>query len=93
MGFLDQVYGSIIGPVANRAINVSGQHKDLFCKRDNQITDHVSISHYDSLKEPKGAIGKGFLRTAGAITDFNPVFNIALGRPYKCTKCNRVRFE
>ena len=30
-------------------IHTSGQHKDLFCKECQKVTDHVSISHAENL--------------------------------------------
>ena len=37
--------------LGDRAINVSGQHKDLLCERCDKMTEHISVSWADLADE------------------------------------------
>jgi hypothetical protein len=93
MGFWDSVTGVIEKQFVNRAFNLSGQHKDIYCERCRRITDHVSISHAKSLKRrhARGSAGVRVLtHLVGRLNDLNPAENILVGRPYRCGGCGGV---
>ena len=83
--------------VADRAINVSGQHKDLLCEGCAAVTDHVSISWAELADEApisdSSPIVKNSLRALGRFGDLEPISNIHRGRPYRCTRCHIIRFD
>ena len=83
--------------LADRAINVSGQHKDLLCQRCEAVTDHVSVSWAELADEApisdSSTFVKNSLRALGRVGDLEPISNINRGRPYRCTKCHIIRFD
>ena len=83
--------------LADRAINVSGQHKDLLCKRCEAVTDHVSVSWAELADEApisdSSTFVKNSLRALGRVGDLEPISNINRGRPYRCTRCHIIRFD
>lgn len=90
MGFWNAVGNIFEKQFVDRALNLSGQHKDLYCERCKHITDHVSVSHAVSLARANGGASRGmrlFSRVVGKISDLNPAENLLLGRPYRCGKC------
>ncbi|MEJ7618106.1 MAG: hypothetical protein WKF30_14350 [Pyrinomonadaceae bacterium] len=90
MGFWNAVGNIFEKQFVDRALNLSGQHKDLYCEKCGRITDHVSISHAVSLTRAHGSTSRTmrlFSRVVGKISDLNPAENLLLGRPYQCGKC------
>ncbi|MEJ7616422.1 MAG: hypothetical protein WKF30_05500 [Pyrinomonadaceae bacterium] len=90
MGFWNAVGSILEKQFVDRALNLSGQHKDLYCEQCKRITDHVSISHAVSLSRANRDASRGmrlFSRVVGKISDLNPAENLLLGRPYRCGKC------
>jgi len=83
--------------LADRAINVSGQHKDLLCERCEAVTDHVSLSWAELVDEAptseSSTFVKNSLRALGRVGDLEPISNIHRGRPYRCTRCHIIRFD
>jgi hypothetical protein len=83
--------------LADRAINVSGQHKDLLCQSCDAMTDHVSISWAELVDEApiseSSTFVKNSLKALGRVGDLEPISNIQRGRPYRCTKCHSIRFD
>ena len=76
----------------DRALNLSGQHKDLYCEHCRRITDHVSISHAAALIQANKDASRPmrlFSRVVGKVSDLNPAENILIGRPYRCGECGR----
>ena len=49
MSFWGSVTNILEKQFVDRALNLSGQHRDFFCERCGRITDHISISHAGSL--------------------------------------------
>ena len=93
MGFWESVAGIIERQFVDRAFNLSGQHKDIYCESCRRITDHVSISHARSLKraDRKGSRSLRLLsHLVGRLNDLNPAENILIGRPYRCGRCGGV---
>lgn len=92
MGFWDSVAKIFEKQFVDRALNLSGQHKDLYCETCHRITDHVSISHSAALIQANQQASRGlrlFSRVVGKISDLNPAENILIGRPYRCGSCGR----
>ncbi len=88
------LFDSIANGIGDKIFNKSGDHKDLYCEKCKEFTDHVSISHADSLKEdfkPNQTTKKVTLEVIGKIGDINPLPNLLLGRPFKCSKCGETR--
>jgi len=83
--------------LADRAINVSGQHKDLLCQRCEAMMDHVSVSWAELVDEApisdSSTFVKNSLKALGRVGDLEPISNIYRGRPYRCTKCHIIRFD
>jgi hypothetical protein len=83
--------------LADRAINVSGQHKDLLCERCNKMTEHISVSWAELADEApisdSSTFVKNSLRALGRVGDLEPISNIHRGRPYRCTSCHIIRFD
>jgi hypothetical protein len=93
MGFWDSVTGIIERQLVNRAFNLSGQHKDIFCERCRRITDHVSISHARSLQRRHRRSSRRMRvlsHLVGRLNDLNPAENILVGRPYRCGGCGGI---
>lgn len=92
MGLLDIVANIIEKQIIDRALNQSGQHKDIFCETCRRVTDHVSISHAKSLtrayRDGPRAI-RGFAHVVGRVSDLNPMTNLFHGRPYRCSQCGK----
>ncbi|HVG39464.1 MAG TPA: hypothetical protein VM870_09255 [Pyrinomonadaceae bacterium] len=92
MGFWDSVAKIFEKQFVDRALNLSGQHKDLYCETCRRITDHVSISHSAALIQANRKSSRPvrlFSRVVGKISDLNPAENILIGRPYRCGSCGR----
>jgi hypothetical protein len=80
--------GTILGGVGNRLINVSGQHKDLFCANENKVTDHVSVSWAEVGRDAGDPVDW----TASKVMDVLPPVNV-IAKPYRCTSCNSFRYD
>lgn len=96
MGFWDSVANLVEKQFVNRALNLSGQHKDIYCETCGQITDHISISHAASLTRSNKHEGRGVRALAhivGKLSDLNPAENILIGRPYRCGKCGKETLD
>jgi hypothetical protein len=96
MSFWGSVTSILEKQFVDRALNLSGQHRDFFCERCGRITDHISISHAGSLAR----VNRGeplpmrlVSRVVGKLNDLNPVQNLLLGRPYRCGTCGRERLD
>ena len=96
MGFWDSVTHILEKQFVDRALNLSGQHRDFYCEHCRRITDHVSVSHAGSLARvnrraplPMRLVS----RVVGKLNDLNPVQNLLLGRPYRCGTCGRERLD
>ena len=92
MSFWDSVTRIIEKQFVDRAFNLSGQHKDIYCEVCRTITDHVSISHAASLarrnrRQPRSL--RMFSHVVGKLSDLNPAENLLVGRPFRCGKCGR----
>ncbi len=90
MSFWDSVTKLIEKQLVDRAFNLSGQHKDLYCEKCQRITDHVSVSHAASLARTNRQQSVGirmFSHVVGKLSDLNPAENMLIGRPYRCGKC------
>jgi hypothetical protein len=89
MGALDEVAKELLCRVFNR----TGEHRDLYCKRCQGFTDHISISHARFKEELfTSRPERAFVWLTGKLNDVNPITNL-LGRPYKCTKCGRETLD
>lgn len=92
MSFWDSLAKIFEKQFVDRALNLSGQHKDIYCEHCQRITDHVSVSHAASLLKANRQASSGmrlFSRVVGKISDLNPAENILIGRPYRCGSCGR----
>ncbi len=92
MSFWDSVAKIVEKQFVDRAINLSGQHKDFYCESCQSITDHVSISHAASLGRASKHESRSvrlFSHIIGKLSDLNPAENMLIGRPYRCGKCGR----
>jgi len=82
-------------PIIDRVFNVSGQIKALYCRECDLVTRHSSISHQEvyieGLKHPT-APKILFHMLVGCYNNVNPLANL-LGRPYRCMRCNEIRFD
>lgn len=90
MSFWDSVAKIFEKQFVDRALNLSGQHKDIYCESCRRVTDHVSISHAANLlRANRGSSGgiRLFSRVVGKISDLNPAENILIGRPFRCGAC------
>ena len=90
MSFWDSVTKLIEKQLVDRAFNLSGQHKDLYCERCKRITDHVSVSHAASLariNRQQSVPLRMFSHVVGKLSDLNPAENMLVGRPFRCGKC------
>lgn len=93
MSFWDSVTKIVEKQLVDRAFNLSGQHKDLYCERCRRITDHISISHAKSLARASRRRSRGMRvlsHLVGRLNDLNPAENILVGRPYRCGRCGIV---
>ncbi len=93
MSFWDSVTRLIEKQLVDRALNLSGQRKDLYCERCQSITNHVSISHAASVARTNRHDTVGFRMLShivGKLSDLNPAENMLMGRPYRCGKCGKV---
>ena len=96
MSFWDSVTKIFEKQLVDRALNLSGQHKDIYCEHCRRITDHVSISHAASLLNANRERSAGmrlFSRVVGKISDINPAENILIGRPFRCGACGRETLD
>ena len=96
MSFWQSVVGVFERQFVDRALNLSGQHRDLFCEHCRKITDHISISHASSLRrsnrnQPGGL--RVLAHLVGKLSDLNPAQNILVGRPYRCGACGRETLD
>jgi hypothetical protein len=96
MGFWDSMTNILEKQFVDRALNLSGQHRDFYCEHCRRITDHISISHAASLarvnRHEPGTM-RLVSRVVGKLNDLNPVQNLLLGRPYRCGACGRERLD
>ena len=96
MSFWDSLTNLLEKQFVDRALNLSGQHKDFYCENCKQITDHVSISHAASLArvnrhEPRSV--RALSHILGKLSDLNPAENMLIGRPYRCGKCGKETLD
>ncbi|MDQ3685610.1 MAG: hypothetical protein M3430_08405 [Acidobacteriota bacterium] len=90
MGFLDEVSKVTVG----KLFNWSGERKDMLCARCRKVTRHVSVSHAETLAKSRNWVTRGVIRVCGKVMgDLNPVANLFEGRPYRCAKCNVIRYD
>jgi hypothetical protein len=102
-GFL----GAFAGKVTGKVMNATNSSQELMCLgKCDKITKHINISYADvelangiaeacddsSLK----LLGKA-MDTLGSISgtarDYMPLTPLALGNPYACICCNKIRFH
>jgi hypothetical protein len=84
--------GTILGKIVGKIVNCANSDRKLKCEVCQKMTPHIAISYIDAFKAGDENADNFFRDVLGFANEFVPQ-PLALGNPYACYECKRIRFE